>query len=73
MGLKTQQNLQFHISNISTMALDAVFDRSYELIAEFVERRGRTECDLLLETDDMAIDPLDSSDGGVLQFKKRDR
>lgn len=65
-GLKTQQNLQFHISNISTMALDAVFDRSYELIAEFVERRGRTECDLLLKTEDMTIDPLDSSGGGVV-------
>ena len=65
-GLKTQQNLQFHISDISTMALDSVFDRSYLLSAEFVERRGRTECDLLLKTEDMELDPLSASGGGVV-------
>ena len=31
-GLKTQQNLQFHISNISTMALDAVFDSKIVIV-----------------------------------------
>lgn len=65
-GLKTQKNLQFHISDVSTMALDSVFDESYLLLAEFIERRGRTECDLLLKTDDMAVDPLSATGGGVV-------
>lgn len=65
-GLKTQQRLQYEISEITTMALDTVFDDNYILSAEFVERRGKTECDLLLKTDEMAIDPLSASGGGVV-------
>lgn len=65
-GLKTQQNLQFHIGEISTLALDSVFDDSYVLSVEFLERRGKTECDLFLKTDDMEIDPLSASGGGVV-------
>ena len=65
-GLKTQEKLQYEISEITTMALDTVFDESYVLSAEFVERRGKTECDLLLKTDEMTIDPLSASGGGVV-------
>ena len=65
-GLKTQQQLQYHISDITSLALEAVFDDAYELQAEFVERRNKTECDLVFIRDGNKIDPLSSSGGGAV-------
>jgi len=63
-GLKTQQQLQVHISDITTLALDAIFDDPYKLVVEFVQRRNKTECDLLFERDGQRITPLSASGGG---------
>ena len=65
-GLKTQQQLQFHISEITSLALSAVFDEPYELVAEFVERRSKTECDLYFARNNSKVDPLSASGGGVI-------
>lgn len=65
-GLKTQQQLQFHISDITSLALDAVFDDPYELVAEFVERRNQSECDLLFVRKGNRIDPITASGGGTV-------
>jgi DNA repair exonuclease SbcCD ATPase subunit len=63
-GLKTQQQLQVHISDITTLALDAIFDDPYKLVVEFIQRRNKTECDLLFERDEQKISPLSASGGG---------
>jgi DNA repair exonuclease SbcCD ATPase subunit len=65
-GLKTQQQLQYHISDITSMALNAVFEDPYELVVEFVTRRNKTECDLLFERDDNRVNPLSASGGGAV-------
>lgn len=65
-GLKTQQQLQYHISDITSLALEAVFNNPYELKVEFVQRRNKTECDLLFVRKDNSINPLDSSGGGAV-------
>ena len=65
-GLKTQQQLQYHISDITTLALDAVFDDPYKLVVEFVQRRNKTECDLYFERDGERTDPLSASGGGAV-------
>ena len=65
-GLKTQQQLQYHISDITSLALDAVFPDPYELIAEFVERRNKTECDLYFNRDGNRVNPLSASGGGAV-------
>lgn len=65
-ALKTQQQLQYHISDITTMALEAVFPDPYDLVAEFVQRRNKTECDLLFERYGERIDPLSASGGGAV-------
>ena len=65
-GLKTQQQLQFHISDITSLALEAVFDNPYKLITEFIQRRNKTECDLYFERDGNRIDPLSASGGGAV-------
>ena len=65
-GLQTQQHLQFHISDITSMALEAVFNDPYKLVTEFVERRNKTECDLFFERDGNKVDPLTASGGGTV-------
>lgn len=65
-GLATQQQLQFHISEITTLAMDAVFQDPYELVAEFVERRNKTECDLYFVREEERVHPLSASGGGTV-------
>jgi DNA repair ATPase RecN len=63
----TQQELEFRISDLVTMALETIpFDEHYRFLAEFVQRRGRTECDLyLLGEAGNKVRILDASGGGV--------
>lgn len=65
-GLKTQQSLQYHISDTVSMALNSVFDDPYSMAVSFVEKRGKTECDLLFQRGDQLIDPLSASGGGAV-------
>lgn len=65
-GKKTQEQLQYHISDITSLALEAVFNDPYELVAEFVQRRNKTECDLFFQRDGQRMDPLTASGGGTV-------
>ena len=65
-GLQIQKNLQFHISEITTLALDAVFEHPYQLEAEFVQRRNKIECDLNFVRNGDKIDPLFASGVGAV-------
>lgn len=67
-GLKTQQQLQFHISDIASLALEAVFPDPYQLKVDFVQRRNKTECDLIFVRDENEIDPLEASGLGVVDI-----
>ena len=68
-GLKTQQELEYHISNLVSAAISSVFpDNPYKFRVQFIERRGKTECDLRLERDGELIDALTSAGGGVVDI-----
>lgn len=67
-GLRTQQELQVHIGDITSLALEAVFDDPYTLVAEFVERRNKNECDLYFVRDEQRIKPTDASGGGTVDI-----
>lgn len=65
-SLRTQRQLQYHISDITSLALGAVFPDPYELEAEFVERRNKTECDLFFTRDGERSDPISAAGGGAV-------
>lgn len=65
-GLQTQQQLQINISDITSLALEAVFPDPYELKVEFLQRRNKTECDLYFERDGNRVDPLTASGVGAV-------
>lgn len=64
-GIKTQSQLSYNISEVATMALTAVMDNPYELKLDFVERRNKTECDIFFERDGERIDPFSGGGGAV--------
>jgi len=64
-GLQTQQSLQYHISDIVTSALESVFADAYQLKVNFVQRRNKTECDLVFVRNGKEIEPLESSGFGA--------
>ena len=68
-GLKTQQELEYHISNLVSAAISSVFpENPYKFRVQFAERRGKTECDLRLERDGELIEALSSAVGGVVDI-----
>lgn len=67
-GGETQQQLQYHISDITSLALESVFTNPYELVMDFVERRGKIECDLLFKRDNEIFKPKESSGFGQMDI-----
>ena len=63
---QTQAQLEYHISELVTLAMSAVFEDPYELKVEFVLRRNRTECDLWFVRDGNFINPMLASGGGAI-------
>ncbi|MFW6272157.1 MAG: hypothetical protein ACOC2U_00040 [bacterium] len=64
-GLKTQKQLEFHIADIASLALESVFDKPYKLVLKFEERRNTIERDILFEKNNNQIDPQSEGGGGV--------
>lgn len=62
----TQKQLEYHVAELVTLAMAAVFDDPYSLSVDFVQRRGRTETDLLFVRNGQHIDPLTASGGGAV-------
>lgn len=65
-GLETQQQLQFHISDITSLAMGGIFPDPYKVQLEFVEKRGKTECDILFDRNGNQVKPLDAVGGGAV-------
>lgn len=63
---RTQKELEYHISDIVSLALDTIFDKPYKFKIEFVLKRNKTECILLFEREGELINPLSASGGGVI-------
>jgi len=63
----TQQQLEYHISELSSLALQSIFEDPYRLRLEFNLRRNKSEADLSFEREDgERIHPLSASGGGVV-------
>lgn len=62
----TQKKIEYHISNLVTLALASVFPDPYKFVIRFVQRRNRTEADLVFIKNDNEGTPIDISGGGPL-------
>lgn len=67
-ALETQEQLRYHISEIVTLAMDAVLDEPYALEVEFVPKRNKTECELWFSRGGERVKPMDASGGGAVDI-----
>lgn len=65
-GLLTQKQLEYHLSEQVSLAMEAVFDDPYKLKVNFHEKRGKTEVELLFARRGMEFPPIGSSGGGAI-------
>jgi DNA repair exonuclease SbcCD ATPase subunit len=63
---ETQKRIEFHIGNLVSTALAAVFPNPYEFVLRFTQRRNRTECDLLFCREGKEYDPISATGGGAV-------
>jgi DNA repair exonuclease SbcCD ATPase subunit len=63
-----QQEMVFHITEISNLALQAIFDEPYKLQVTFDTKRNQSECDIRFVRNGSDIDPLDAAGGGVIDI-----
>lgn len=61
-----QSKIEYHISNLVTMAFASVLLEPYEFKAKFVSRRGKMECDLLFVKNGQEVHPFIASGGGAI-------
>lgn len=63
----TQTELEYHVSELVSLALEAVFPEPYKMALDFELRRGKTEADItLVDISGAKIDPMTSTGGGVV-------
>jgi DNA repair exonuclease SbcCD ATPase subunit len=65
-GLSMQKQLEYHLAEQVSMAMDAVFDDPYQLKLNFQEKRGKTEVEILFARRDMEFPPIGSAGGGAI-------
>lgn len=64
---ETQQSIIEHVTDIVSLALEAVFGgAAYKFGIEFVERRGKSEADIFFIRDSHRVDPMDAAGGGAV-------
>ena len=65
----TQEELEYRITEPVSLALSAIYDNPYKMVAKFdVTGRGTTECRLGFERNGNAIKPLEASGGGPIDI-----
>lgn len=62
----TQAKLEYNIENLVTLALHSVFPDPYNFKVQFLQKRNKTECELLFEKNETYFKPLESSGGGPI-------
>lgn len=65
-GLMTQKQLEYHLAEQVSLAMEAVFDDPYRLKVNFQEKRGKTEAEILFTRRGLEFPPLGSSGGGPI-------
>lgn len=63
---EVQQQAHHQIADIVSRALEAVFDEPYLFKINFVQKRGRTEAELVFERNGLQVDPMTAAGGGVI-------
>lgn len=62
----TQEQLEYRISKLVTLAMESVFENPYEISLNFQSQRGKTGASIFFLRDDEPVDPLSEAEGGAV-------
>lgn len=62
----TQEQLEYRISKLVTLAMESVFDDPYEISLDFAESRGKTGAQISFLRGDNILDPVMETGGGAV-------
>lgn len=62
----TQQELEYHIGEVVSIALGHLFSDPYKFVIEFVLKRDRVEAEIWFEKNGERLHPLSATGGGVV-------
>jgi hypothetical protein len=62
-GLETQKALEYRLSEQVSLAEAAIFDDPYELVVNFIEKRGKTEAELFFKRRNLMIPTASNMSG----------
>lgn len=62
----TQEQLEYRVSKLVSLAMESVFDDPYEISLDFVENRGKTGAQISFLKNEHALDPLLDTGGGTV-------
>jgi len=65
-SIETQKKIEYHFSNLGTLAQAAIFSDPYEFALRFVERRNKTEADFVFIKNGKEGPPMITGGGGTL-------
>lgn len=65
---RTQEEIEYKLSELITLSMEAILDEPYQFLVKFVIRRSKTECDLYFLKDKELFDPMEESGGGVIDI-----
>lgn len=65
---KTQEQLQYRISELATLALAGVLDNPYSFVLEFDAKASSTAATFYFERDGAKVPPIDASGGGAVDI-----
>ena len=64
----TQDKLKYHLSDICSLAMASVFPNPYEIVIDFISKRGKVETDIWFHKDGYFINPFSATGGGAIDI-----
>lgn len=65
---QVQASAHQQIASVVSRCLESVFETPYQFKINFVQKRGKTEAELVFVRDGQDIDPVDAAGGGVIDL-----
>lgn len=66
---KTQSQIEYKISELTSLAISAIFPEPYKFVTEFVLKRNKTEANFYVETENgNRFHPLNANGGGLVDI-----
>ena len=65
---ETQEQLEYRVSELATLALSGILDNPYEVVLDFETKANNTQAHILFHRDGESVRPMDASGGGAVDI-----